>query len=54
VSRCPTPTKVAYDSRRAAGFFANTDGLRPYKCPCGKWHLSSKGVERKRPVRKFG
>lgn len=45
-SDCPTPDKKSYESQKAAGFFANTDGLRPYLCPCGKWHLSSKRVKR--------
>lgn len=44
--------KRRYDNRKAARFFAEADGLREYHCPvCGLWHLSSKGVRRRRPVR---
>ena len=39
---CPTPDKKRYDSYQAASFFAQTDGLRAYRCPCGKYHLSSR------------
>ena len=39
---CPTPYKKSYETFAAAGFFARADGLRPYRCPCGKFHLSSK------------
>ncbi len=39
--RCPTPRKKAYDSREVAVFFAQAEGLRAYRCPCGRWHLSS-------------
>lgn len=49
---CPTPNKKTYDTKGAAQFFAYTDGLRSYKCPCGKWHLSSKNVKRTKRVRR--
>ena len=49
---CPTPTKVAFTSRaeaqRGMGSFWRTAGrgkpmpTRVYRCPCGKWHLTSK------------
>lgn len=42
---CSTPKKEAYESRSAAMFFARARGLRAYRCPCGKWHLSSKGMD---------
>ena len=36
--------KKSYDSLPAAIFFAQADGLAPYKCPvCRKWHLTSSG-----------
>jgi hypothetical protein len=49
---CPTPEKKRYATASAAQFFAVTDGLRAYKCPCGSWHLTSKRVRRKKPVAK--
>jgi hypothetical protein len=39
---CPVPDKVAYRSAEAALFFGEADGLRAYRCSCGKWHLSSR------------
>ena len=45
-------SKRRYETRTAAQFFAVADGLRAYRCPnCGGWHLTSRRVERKRPVR---
>ena len=45
--RCPCPHKARYKSRglaaraakalRQAGIFRKA---RPYKCPCGIWHLT--------------
>ena len=55
---CPTPEKRSYESRGAARFFAAADGLRPYRCACGRWHLSSdlrgynpRGITKQRPPR---
>lgn len=48
--RCPTPEKKAYETRQTAVFFARADGLRAYKCSCGKFHLSSK----QRPGKRMG
>jgi hypothetical protein len=46
--RCPDPDKARYPSRgaavragralRRAGVFGKT---RPYRCVCGRWHLTS-------------
>lgn len=43
---CPTPSKIAYNSHQAAGHARGKRGhqgrrMRPYLCPCGRWHLSS-------------
>lgn len=49
---CPTPWKISYGSRAAAVMDArqrDRDGvagrkkgqLRPYRCDCGRWHLTS-------------
>ena len=44
--------KKRYETRKAALFFAGTDGLRAYRCPvCAGWHLTSKAVRRGSPVR---
>lgn len=40
-SNCPTPKKVKYETSKAANFFAKSDGMRAYKCPCGSFHLTS-------------
>lgn len=42
---CPTPRKVAYGSlaaaRNARGLRKNKgDRMRPYRCPCGSFHLT--------------
>lgn len=45
--RCPTPSKTAYHSRgdavHAAKTVAHSAGfpMRPYRCDCGSYHLSS-------------
>jgi len=45
---CPTPSKLAYTSRREAATFARRatgpqfgGQLRPYLCACERWHLTS-------------
>lgn len=51
---CPTATKTRYPDRIAADLalariVAEADPLRPkkpvrsYRCPCGAWHLTSRG-----------
>ncbi|MFI1532083.1 hypothetical protein [Streptomyces griseus] len=42
VNQCPTPKKRAYDSRDAAHARAVVSDrkLNPYRCQCGKWHLT--------------
>ena len=43
---CPTPHKVSYPSRKVAKQGAKaakgagnvTGKIRPYLCPCGRWH----------------
>lgn len=44
---CPTPHKRAYRKRTSAIAAAirasrRLGPLRPYLCPCGRWHLSTK------------
>ena len=45
VKPCPTPWKLAYRSRGEAlrGFVvaAYTRFHQPYRCCCGKWHMTS-------------
>jgi hypothetical protein len=39
---CPTPGKVKYPTRAAAARVRRKRGwlkTRPYRCPCGTWHL---------------
>lgn len=48
--KCPTPRKVAYQSRDAAQRHVNSlyskDGktamVHPYKCRCGAWHVGGR------------
>lgn len=49
--RCPTPGKVGFNSRRSAEkglerfwrtFRGKKAPVRCYKCPCGRWHHTSK------------
>jgi len=50
---CPTPAKLAFDTKQAAlskattvaGTFRQT-AVRAYECPCGSWHLTSKRAKR--------
>ena len=43
---CPTPWKIVYVSRRNAHTDVKRHNqkqgvqLKPYKCPCGHWHVS--------------
>lgn len=46
MSTCPRPDKTAYESRAAVtGALRRmrkpkkNQGLHPYKCRCGRWHL---------------
>lgn len=40
--------KRTYNTRMAAIFFAEADGLRAYRCPvCNKWHLTSQQINKK-------
>lgn len=45
VKLCPTPTKVAYQSKTAANAakHAGSNGkrMRAYRCDCGRYHLAS-------------
>lgn len=44
--KCPTPGKKRFRDRKAAmdWLIQKTSGrLRPYRCPCGAFHLSSHG-----------
>lgn len=44
---CPTPRKIRYATALSAGRGANSASVlrggqyKPYKCPCGWWHLTS-------------
>lgn len=45
---CPTPEKFRYGTRRMAKHYAkifSRNGLgkllKPYRCTCGQWHLTS-------------
>lgn len=42
VGKCPTPIKRRFSSRESAE--ANAKGKAAYRCPCGDWHLTSKGA----------
>ena len=52
MSDCPTPTKTSYrtsGSAQAAAIRVSRElgPTRHYRCPCGKWHLSTKPKERR-------
>jgi hypothetical protein len=58
---CPTPRKLCYQSRREAlqatrVMKSGLKGqLRPYRCACGNWHLSSMGRrQHKAAIRRRG
>lgn len=38
---CPTPEKQYYHSRRVAKLAAKRTQLKPYRCSCGGFHLTS-------------
>lgn len=44
---CPTPHKAAYDrisaALKAADAVTPRRDLHPYRCPCGRYHLTSNG-----------
>ena len=41
ISTCPHPSKLRFDSERAALERAEGLDMTVYKCVCGKWHMSS-------------
>ena len=54
MATCPTPTKRAFYRRGAAADAAWLDSivyqctLRPYRCRCGRWHLTTTQPGRRR------
>jgi hypothetical protein len=46
-SPCPTPNKLAYDTRSAARYAERQTGLTKYRCECGRYHLTK---SRMRPL----
>lgn len=52
---CPTPDKRAFDSSAGAIRWAlrssggTGKGMRPYRCPCGQFHITSKTARKPQP-----